>query len=102
MSGVILAYWLGGDSFIETLFNAFADDSPAAFTEFMFVLAVASIVAAVATCFVISDAEDTEGLFGKGNAMTYGVLYKRFGYFYFGVLIVYSTVLFCALQGSNL
>ena len=78
----------------------FADESYV--STFLLYLAIAGAAIAILTCFVISDEEDTEGLFGKGEALTKGVLYKRFGYFYYTVLFAYLLTLVCALRGTNL
>jgi hypothetical protein len=100
ISGIIISYFLGGDSFIQTMMFGYADETY--FATFLTYLAVSGIVISIATCFVISDEEDAEGLFGKGEALTKGVLYKRFGYFYYAVLFIYLVTLLCALHGTNL
>ena len=79
---------------------SFADESY--FASFLVYLAIAGIIIGILTCFVISDEEDQDGLFGKGDALTKGVLYKRFGYFYYAVLFAYNVTLVAALRGTNL
>ena len=78
----------------------FADETY--FATFLVYLAISGIAIAILTCLVISDEEDQDGLFGKGDALTKGVLYKRFGYFYYAVLFAYMVTLVSALRGTNL
>lgn len=91
VSTCLVAYYLGADSFIISVKDGLFDET--SFTNFSMGLAVVAFVLTVLNALIISDEEDASGFFGKAEALTKGVIYKKTGFIHLLILIAYSAVL---------
>ena len=91
ISTCVFAYYLGADSFIESVKEGlFADET---FTNFTFGLAIVAFVLTVLNAIIITDEDDASGFFGKAIALTNGIVYKNTDYMHLLILLVYTTIL---------
>jgi len=86
-----VSYYLGADSFIVSLKSGlFAQTT---FTDFTMSLAIAAFILTVLNSIVITDEEDASGFFGKAEALTKGIIYKKTNYGHLFILALYSLLL---------
>ena len=76
------------------------------FTDYVMSLAITAFVLTVLNGVVITDVEDKGGFFGKAEALTKGLIYKKTNYFHVAILCVYMTFLlgayfFGGMKGST-
>ena len=91
ISTCCFAYYLGADSFIESVKEGlFPTDT---FTNFTFSLAIVAFFLTVLNGVVITDEDDESGFFGKAVALTKGIIYKKTDYMHLFILLVYTTIL---------
>ena len=86
-----VSYYLGADSFIVALKNGLF--SGTLFTNFVMSLAIAAFILTVLNALVITDEEDASGFFGKAEALSKGIIYKKTNYAHLAILAIYSTLL---------
>ena len=86
-----VSYYLGADSFIVAVKNGLFYDT--LFTNYVMSLAIAAFILTLFNALVITDEEDATGFFGKAEALTKGIIYKKTNYAHLLILAVYSMVL---------
>ena len=86
-----ISYYLGADNFIVAIKTGLFLETT--FTDYVMSLAIAAFVLTVINGVVITDVEDRGGFFGKAEALTKGLIYKKTNYFHIFILAVYSTFL---------
>ena len=86
-----VSYYLGADSFIVAIKNGLFYDT--LFTNYVMALAIAAFILTLFNAIVITDEEDATGFFGKAEALTKGIIYKKTNYAHLAILAVYSMVL---------
>ena len=83
-----ISYYLGTNSFIDAFKEGFFPDT--LFTNFMMALAIAAFIFIVLNAIVITDEEDATGFFGKAEALTKGIIYKKTNYAHLAILLVFK------------
>ena len=86
-----VSYYLGADSFIvgikEGLF------SEVTFTNYVMGLAIGAFIFTLLNAIVITDVEDASSFFGKAEALTKGIIYKKTNYAHLLILTIYTVIL---------
>lgn len=101
ISTCCISYYLGADSFIISIKDGlFASTT---FTSFTMSLGIAAFVLTILNSIVITDEEDAGGFFGKAQALTKGIIYKKTDYLHLVILLAYSSILiyFSAAGGMS-
>lgn len=91
ISTCCFAYYLGADSFIESVKEGLFPTET--FTNFVFSLAIVAFFLTVFNGIVITDEDDASGFFGKAASLTKGIIYKKTDYMHLFILLVYTTIL---------
>jgi len=99
INGLLIAYWLSADAFFITVKIAIFPDYE--FHDFQKFLCISSAVVFILTALLVTDAEDAEGLFGKGETLTKGMVLKKTGLGYTFLQISFLVTLVVALYASN-
>jgi hypothetical protein len=100
ISTCCFAYYLGADSFIESIKEGlFPTDT---FTNFTFSLAIAAFLLTFLNGVIITDEDDESGFFGKAVALTKGIIYKKTDYMHLLILLVYTTILMMSYFAGGL
>jgi hypothetical protein len=86
-----VSYYLGADSFIVALKNGLFPET--LFTNFVMSLAIAAFILTLFNSLVITDEEDAQGFFGKAEALTKGIIYKKTNYAHLFILAIYTMFL---------
>jgi len=86
-----VSYYLGADSFVVAIKNGLFPETT--FTNFVMGLAIAAFILTVLDAIVITDVEDAQGFFGKAEALTKGIIYKKTDYAHLVILAVYTLIL---------
>ena len=100
ISTCCMAYYLGADSFIESVKEGFFKEET--FTNFTFSLAIVAFVLTFLNGIVITDEDDESGFFGKAVALTKGIIYKKTDYMHLIILLVYTTILLMSYFAGGL
>ncbi len=72
------------------------------FTDYVMSLSIAAFILTVLNGVVITDVEDKGGFFGKAEALTKGLIYKKTNYFHILILSVYMIFLLGAYFGGGM
>ena len=91
ISTCLVSYYLGADSYIMSIKDGLLADTK--FTDFMMQIAIGIFVITVINGVVITDQEDASGFFGKAEALTKGIIYKKTNYMHLVILLVYTLIL---------
>jgi len=86
-----VSYYLGADSFVMAVKEGLVPDQT--FTNFTMNLAIAAFILTVLNGIIITDQEDASGFFGKAEALTKGIIYKKTNYLHLIILLVYTLFL---------
>lgn len=95
-----VSYYLGADSFIVGFKEGLFPETT--FTNFVMALAITAFVFTVLNAIVITDVEDASGFFGKAEALTKGIIYKKTNYAHLLILTVYTIILMGSYFMSSL
>ena len=98
ISTCLMAYYLGADSFIVSVKDGLFDATT--FTDFTMGLAIVAFVLILLNSLVITDVEDESGFFGKAQALTKGIIYKKTNYLHAFILFAYTTILLFSYFGG--
>ena len=56
-------------------------------------LAIAAFVMTIMNAAIITDVEDATGFYGKAEALTKGIIYKKINYLHLAILSIYVGIL---------
>lgn len=100
ISTCLISYYLGADSFIDSVRHAYFPD--VMFSNFNMSLAIAAFILTVLNAVIITDEEDAEGFFGKAASLSKGIIYKKTSYMHLLILLVYSFLLIVAQASGEM
>lgn len=95
-----VSYYLGADSFIVGVKEGLFPE--VLFTNYVMGLAIMAFVFTLLNAVVITDVEDAQGFFGKAEALTKGIIYKKTNYAHLLILAVYTTILMLSYFTASL
>ena len=67
--------------------------SEVTFTNYVMGLAIGAFIFTLLNAIVITDVEDASGFFGKAEALTKGIIYKKTNYAHLLILTIYTVIL---------
>ena len=95
-----MSYYLGADSFIIGIKDGLFPNTT--FTDFTMSLAIAAFILIVLNGIVITDQEDAQGFFGKAEALTKGIIYKKTNYGHLLILLIYTVILMASFFAGGM
>ena len=95
-----VSYYLGADSFIVSLKEGLFPQTT--FTDYTVSLAIAAFLLTALNGIVITDVEDAQGFFGKAEALSKGIIYKKTNFGHLIILAVYTVILLAAYFGGGI
>ena len=96
ISTCIFSYYLGADSFIQSIKNSLLPEME--FKDFMIIIVATAVLSAIMNGFVITDEEDAGGFMGKAVALSKGIIFKKVNYLNLLILVAYTVLLILNLD----